>query len=198
MTDDTTILSSKENQMATATPTQQQDIDFPALLADAQQHLEQLRGQRTLLSLPAVVDPTGPEAIELANLESEIASAEQLLSRAELAAVEKDRFSEQERKDAEAKRLTAARAQAEKLGRQLEGEAVEVNQAAAAYAATVAKYGDVYAKRQQHLMGAGLVEWGRGSQPAALGAALRFHLNAAGVLRLLDVRDSGPDKPLGE
>jgi hypothetical protein len=85
--------------MATTTVTTEPDIDLDALRADAEQRLEELRGQRARLSLDSLTDEQA--AAELVDVESELAAAEGILSRTDLARDERERRETQAIEDAE-------------------------------------------------------------------------------------------------
>jgi hypothetical protein len=173
-------------------------LDLDALRADAERHLAELREQRARLSLDAIGDAEIRQ--ELESVESEIASLESEIQRFDLAGTEQARRQTEAEREAEEKRLAAARAVADRHDRELGPAAKLVDEAAQGFAAAVSDYNRIYQARELALIDAGLREWGSSRQPGHLGSALRFHLQAAGVLRAVDVRDNagGPDRPLAD
>jgi hypothetical protein len=172
------------------------DIDLDRLDSDAQAQIPELEQQEARLALDALTNPAMAE--ELKMVQSRRASALAQRRQVAMAREERDRQEVDAQRQAEAKVREKAKAEADRCERELGTLAASVDAAASAYAAAVADYARVFAQREEALVAAGLREWGRGSQPGGLGAALRFHLHAAGALRHVTVSDpgAGPDRPL--
>lgn len=158
---------------------------------DTHSRLEELREREARLSIGALSDQGA--ASELAA----VVTARRAIEHAEeLAPIERERCEREAAEKAEAKRIAAARAEAETLGQQLAAEAENMDDVAATFAAAVAAYGGIYQRRKEAQQAAGDRPWGQGGRPLGIGAALRFQLTSASALAFLDVRDGCPDRPL--
>jgi len=172
---------------ATATPT---TPDLVTLAADAERRLKELRPARQRLSLDALADPAGAEALELASIEDEIAAAERLLDQARLAEDERaHREQEAQRLSEEAARADGQR-KAERLAISVVKAEGKVDAGFATAAGAVAALADVRAEWQ-----AAMVQAGERPQPdhllgSRLESALAFALAAVGQGRAIDLPPS--------
>jgi chromosome segregation ATPase len=187
---------------ATATPPEAPDLD--AILADAKQRVEELREQKERVSPEALIDAAAAD--ELRSIESELSEAVRAQELAGSAKRELERREVEAREKAEADRIAAAEAQAQKLGSERYAAATLIDRRFREVAAALAGYQKLCEAHEGALAEAGgagrggFVAW---AQPNAsrIAGALGYWLREAHVRRgLLPLSGvlAGTEQPLAD
>ena len=179
--------------MPTATTTP----DFYELEREALSRREELRDQRSGLSLEALTDPT--KADHLAELEKELEKAERSLEQVKVAAAEHERREAQSRADAERVGREEALTEALDLQAKKRAAAERVDETARAFAEALTAYSSSCLDVNSALATAG--ENPRVDLAGAPETALRYAMNLAGTPRMIDFAGMSlrtPPKPLAE
>ena len=164
----------------TTTTTAVETVDLDAIERDTQEQVERLRERRQTLSLDALTDPA--TAAELAEVETELRSAENALSHIELARTETARR-ERETLDRQAQ---LARDEALDKARELQVEreraAARFDAAAAKLASALADLYRIAGEQSNALLAAGARPHGSAQfRAGAAQEALKHYLHEAGV-----------------
>lgn len=179
----------------------EQDID--AIEQDARSRADELREQRSRLSLDALTDQAAAD--ELANVESELRSAEGVVDQTDRARAEVERRVAQAVEDAAQANRERLQAELDLLDAECRPLAEACDEMLQAAAGAIKAYVDVFARRQstrtelQIAQGERTVGGGGGVGPP-LERAMLFHLIEHGPGRVVrfDSRGGGDLRPLAD
>jgi hypothetical protein len=195
-----------DDDMTTAT-VKETDVNIDRIAAEAQQRLSELREQQQRLSLDALTDKDA--AIELRNIESEIASAEAELHRVGLARQEGERREADAAEKAEQERIGRLLRKAEALHRKIDAAAKRYDDAADELAQAHVAHHLLMVEQTTALTEAGAAEPGRpwGWISAYSGALAHALLSAdpdkgsgrgSGIVGAYTTGSHGAPKPLAK